>query len=117
MYADELRRCKKRHCVPEDFTWVFFIKEAENLEVMPENLNDEGLRAAYQDANRHSWTKAEVEAYDYAAMREQDERGKIVAAEKRAKRETAKELIKLGISPDVIRQATGLSDEEIGKLM
>jgi hypothetical protein len=61
--------------------WIFFLKEAENLEVVPENVDDEGLKAAYQDANKHSWTKEELEAYDYAAMREQDERGKLVQAE------------------------------------
>ncbi|MBK9017607.1 MAG: PD-(D/E)XK nuclease family transposase [Saprospiraceae bacterium] len=66
--------------------WIFFIKEAENLEVVPANVDDEGLKAAYQDANKHSWTKEELEAYDYAAMREQDERGKLVHAENKGKK-------------------------------
>lgn len=96
--------------------WIFFIKEAENLEVIPENVDDEGLKAAYQDANKYSWTKEELDAYDYSAMREQDERGKITAAEKRAKIETAKGLKKLGVSFEIIREATGLSDEEIDNL-
>jgi len=48
----------------------------------PDNVDDEGLKAAYNDANKHSWTKEELEAYDYSAMREQDERGKIELAEK-----------------------------------
>jgi predicted transposase/invertase (TIGR01784 family) len=93
--------------------WIFFLKEAENLDVVPENVDDEGLMAAYQDANKYSWTKEELEAYDYAAMREQDERGRIIAAEKRVKAETAKELKKLGVDIDLIKKATGLSDEEI----
>ena len=44
--------------------WVFFIKKSEELEVIPENINDEGLLAAYYDADRHSWTKEELRVYD-----------------------------------------------------
>ncbi len=64
--------------------WIYFIKEAENLAVIPENVDDEGLKAAYQEANKHAWTKEDLEAYDYSEMREQDERGKFQLAEKRA---------------------------------
>lgn len=96
--------------------WIFFIKEAENLEVVPENVDDEGLRAAYQDANKHAWSRDELNAYDYAAMREQDERGKITAAEKRGKIDTARELKRLGVALNIIQQASGLSEEEIVKL-
>jgi predicted transposase/invertase (TIGR01784 family) len=96
--------------------WVFFIKEAENLEVIPDNVDDEGLKAAYQDANKHSWTKEELEAYDYAAMREQDERGKVELAEKRAKIEVAKKMKELGIATNLIMQSSGLTDDEIQNL-
>jgi len=33
--------------------WVFFIKHAEEWEVVPDNIDDEGLREAYRDADRH----------------------------------------------------------------
>ena len=46
-------------------------------------MDDEGLKEAYHDANKHSWEKEELEAYDYSAMREQDERGKVQLAEQR----------------------------------
>jgi predicted transposase/invertase (TIGR01784 family) len=62
--------------------WVYFIKNAENLEVIPQNISDKGLKNAYQDANKHSWTKEELDEYDYALMREQDEIGKLEFAEK-----------------------------------
>lgn len=74
--------------------WIYFIKNAENLEVIPENVDDEGLEAAYRDANKHAWTKEELEAYDYAAIREQDERGKIELAEKRTQEKVKKEMAK-----------------------
>ncbi len=57
--------------------WVYFIKNAENLEVVPDNINDEGLKSAYEEANIQTWTKAELDAYDYAFMREEDERARM----------------------------------------
>lgn len=96
--------------------WIYFIKEAENIEVIPENIDDEGLKAAYQDANKHSWTKEELEAYDYAAMREQDERGKVELAEKRAKIEVARKMKSLGIDINLIVQSSGISADEIEDL-
>lgn len=60
------------------------------------------------------------EAYDYAAMREQDDRGKLVLAEKRANKrgrlEVAKNLKEMGFAPSDIKKATNLSDEEIERL-
>ena len=34
--------------------WVYFIKNAENLEVIPKNVKDEGLKNAYEDADKHN---------------------------------------------------------------
>ena len=124
--------------------WIHFIKNAENLHVIPENVNDEGLKEAYQDAHKHSWTKHELDAYDYASMREQDERGKVALAIRRAqeeaekrgeergekrgekkgqkrgkiegKIEVAKKLKDMGMSNEDIKNATGLTDEDIENL-
>ena len=62
--------------------WVFFIKHAEELEVIPKNINDRGLLEAYKDADRHSWTKEELKSYDNASIAEQDERGRLLRAKK-----------------------------------
>ena len=96
--------------------WIYFIKEAENLNVIPENVDDEGLKAAYNDANKYSWTKEELDAYDYSAMREQDERGKIELAEKRGKTEVARNLKNMGFSITDISKATALTEEEIKRI-
>ncbi|MEZ4961266.1 MAG: Rpn family recombination-promoting nuclease/putative transposase [Saprospiraceae bacterium] len=97
--------------------WIFFIKEAENLEVVPSNVDDEGLKEAYQDANKHSWTKEELEAYDYAAMREQDERGKLVQAEKKGeeinKVKTVLKLHSKGKSPEEISDLLDIEIDEV----
>jgi predicted transposase/invertase (TIGR01784 family) len=96
--------------------WVYFIKNAENLEVIPENINDEGLRFAYQDAAKHNWTKEELEAYDYALMREQDDRGRMSLAAKRALESVAKSLLKSGLSIEEVAKHTQLTIDQVRKL-
>ena len=44
--------------------WTYFIKNAPNLDVIPSNVDDDGLKAAYLDADQQTWTKAERESYD-----------------------------------------------------
>jgi predicted transposase/invertase (TIGR01784 family) len=44
--------------------WIYFIKNAQNLDLIPANVDDEGLRTAYRDADQQTWTKAERDAYD-----------------------------------------------------
>ena len=57
--------------------WIFFLKHADELEVIPESADIVALRAAYDIANQFSWTKEELDVYDYWGIKEQDERGAI----------------------------------------
>jgi predicted transposase/invertase (TIGR01784 family) len=57
--------------------WVYFIKEAEHLNIIPDNMDDKGLQTAFESANIQTWSKEELLAYDYSGMRETDERLKI----------------------------------------
>ena len=126
-YFIELPKFKKDLTDLQEVTdkWIYFIKEAENLEVVPANVDDEGLKAAYQDANKYAWTKEELIAYDYAAMREQDERGKIELAEKRGekrgeektKTNTISKLYGKGVSPEEIADLLDLSTEEVQEII
>ncbi len=65
--------------------WVYFVKNAENLQVVPENTNDEGLKSAYEEASVQTWTQEELDAYEYAFMREEDERARLDKAERKGK--------------------------------
>lgn len=67
--------------------WVYFIKNAESLEVLPDNINDEGLKSAYEEANIQTWTQEELDAYEYAFMREEDERARLDKAEQKGREE------------------------------
>jgi predicted transposase/invertase (TIGR01784 family) len=64
--------------------WTYFIKNAENLTVIPEGVNDEGLKEAYAEADKQNWTKEELEDYERASIKERDELGRIEFAERKA---------------------------------
>jgi predicted transposase/invertase (TIGR01784 family) len=107
--------------------WIYFIKNAENLDVIPPDVTDEGLKEAYTESDKHNWTKEELASYDYYLMREQDERGRVELAEKREKEkaekkaeedklEIAKKLKLAGVAFGIISNSTGLSIEVIEKL-
>lgn len=100
--------------------WVFFIKEAENLEVIPEGMDDPGLKAAFEEANIQTWSPEELEAYDYAGLRETEEKMRLakaseVAAKKRDM-ERARQMKRDKIEIEIIKKYTGLTDDEIGQL-
>ena len=109
--------------------WTFFIKNAPNLKVIPANIHDKGLKYAYEDADKHNWTKDELLAYDYAGMRRQDEKGKTIVAVKKAVKEAvekaveqrdieiAKEMINDNFSTTQISKITKLSIETIENLI
>jgi PD-(D/E)XK nuclease family transposase len=92
--------------------WVYFIKNAENLEVIPNNVNDEGLRFAYQVADKHNWSKEELEAYDYVLMREQDDRGRI----EKVQNDIARSLLKAGLPVEEVSKHTQLTNEQVRQL-
>ena len=93
--------------------WVYFIKNVENLDVIPENLIDEGLKSAYEGADKHNWTKAELEAYDYVLMREQDDRGRMKFAVRKKAEDIARKLIKANHTNQEISDFTDLTIEQI----
>ncbi len=96
--------------------WVFFIKNAENLNIIPANINDEGLKSAYQEADRHTWTKEELEEYEYARMRETDEIAEKLLVIENNRKEIAKNLIQLGLGNDLIIKGTGLTLDQVKQL-
>ena len=109
--------------------WIYFIKNAPNLDVIPADVNDRGLKHAYEDADRHNWTKEELEAYHYSEMRRQDEKGKtelavkkaVIKAEKTAREareiEIAREMIKDNEPSNKIVKYTTLNKETVEKLI
>ena len=58
--------------------WIFFIKNAENLTMIPKNALDiPELNEAYQLASMNAWTEDELEIYEYWQIRDAGDRFKI----------------------------------------
>ena len=62
--------------------WIYFLKNAENLKMIPQNIKDEWLIEAYEVANQHSWTEKELDVYEYWIIKDMDKRAEISYAEK-----------------------------------
>ena len=101
--------------------WTYFIKSAHELQFIPDNTDDEGLKAAYEAAERHNWTKEEYDAYIYAGMREQDAKGELsFAIRKEMKKQTTQIISKLsakGMSVEDIAEVTELTVEEVKQII
>lgn len=66
--------------------WTYFIKHSRELRFIPSFAeDDEGLKTAFLEANKHNWEKEELIAYDNILIKEQDERGEKELAAERAK--------------------------------
>lgn len=96
--------------------WVFFIKNAANLTIVPASVNDEGLKSAYQEADRHTWTKEELEEYEYAIMRETDEIAEKILVVENRNIEIAKKSILKGLDNETIAYLTDLTIEQVEAL-
>lgn len=100
--------------------WIFFIKEAETLEVIPEEIDDAGLRSAFEQANIQTWSQEEIDAYDYAGLRDTEDRLRLEKAKadarKEEQRKMAQQMKQDNIDKEVIKKYTGLSDEEIDEI-
>ncbi len=55
--------------------WIYFIKNAYSLEMVPKSADFVAIKEAYEIANEGTWSKKEFEVYEYWQMRLQDERG------------------------------------------
>ena len=97
--------------------WIYFIKHAGALEIIPANADATPLKAAYEVANTFSWTREELEVYDYWGIKAQDERGMVEFAVAAEKRTTACKMLAKGYGPSEISEFTGLSAEEIMALV
>ena len=124
----ELRKFTKQESELESIIekWVYFIKNAGNLTMIPKNAEDiPELKEAYTQATMNSWSQEELEVYEYWQIRDAADRYKIeeeydkgklegrLEGKLEGKLEVARNLKNTGVSLDVIIQATGLSREEI----
>jgi predicted transposase/invertase (TIGR01784 family) len=128
----ELPKFKKSLGELEDVKdkWIYFVKNASDMSIIPKEMEEpKEIREAFEAANRLSWTKEELDAYDDKGIYIQEERGRIEYAKEEGREEgkvvgreegkkekaveIAKSMLSKGISIDIIVETTGLAKEEI----
>ena len=116
--------------------WIFFLKNAEDLKVIPETIVEKEIIEAFDAAEEIFWTKSELEAYDWWALRRGDKNIQIEQAEIKGRKKGIKEgreegreegikkrnleiainLKKSGMTSDKIAEITGLNKNVIDKM-
>lgn len=133
--------CRKEHELRTVLEkWIYFIKHAEELGVVPSSADTPALRSAYATADSFNWSREEMELYDYWGIKAQDERGKLQAAYEKGEfegrkegklkgrlegrlegesakaKETALRMLSKGYTVSEITELTGLSADDINVL-
>ena len=104
--------------------WLYFLKYANELDTIPKNVDFQALKLAYEIANPFSWSREELEVYEYWDMKVQDERGALQIALEEGeqkgriaeKQETACKMLAKGYNIFEIAEITGLFPTEIAEL-
>ena len=120
--------------------WIYFIKNANNLTMIPKEFQETPFKTAFDIATQITWSQDELEVYDYVMMKEMEEvsalntatkkgfnkgikegikkglkKGKRIGAQQKAI-EIAKNMLKDNLPLEVIEKYSGLTIEEIKKL-
>jgi len=98
--------------------WIYFIKNVSTFNLIPKEYEDiREFQLAFESAKIFNWNKEELEIYDYVSLNEGKKKSEIETArldgKKEKQLEIAKNLILANVSLDVIKQTTGLTDEEL----
>ncbi|QOG88772.1 PD-(D/E)XK nuclease family transposase [Flavobacterium columnare] len=112
--------------------WLYFIKNLEDFQSIPTIFKDEVFTQAFEKAELANLGQLDLDKYESSLKVYRDLKGVIdtafdegkmegliegeIKGEIKGKIETAKSLKKLGVSVEIITQATGLTKEEINKL-
>jgi len=122
--------------------WVYFIKNASNLECVPDEFSQNyEIKEAFDIAEEHCWNKDELDAYTKIRMKIMDdinaletatkiglekgieigvEQGKVegkLEGEKQAKIEMAKNSLAIGLDIKTVAKLTSLSESEIEEII
>jgi len=60
--------------------WIYFIKNAQDLTIIPKEFQEEPFKSAFEIATQTVWSQEELELYEYIALREFDEENARITA-------------------------------------
>ncbi len=102
--------------------WIYFVKHAGDMSVIPGEMSEpKEIREAFEAANKFTWSKEDLDAYDAKGIYIADERQRIVYAEKMGIEKgekqkalaIAKAMLAENMPIDTISKITGLTQAEI----
>jgi predicted transposase/invertase (TIGR01784 family) len=102
--------------------WIYFIKNADNFELIPETYKEQQeLNDAFIIAAQVSWTKKEIEIYDYMRLKQFDEVNAIQTAENKGFNKGIEKgilgMLEFGIGVDKISKHFNLPISQIKKIL
>ncbi len=127
----ELKKFKKTENELETVAekWIYFIQQAIQLDHIPDNVNTNALRLAYEIAEQHQWTAEELAIYDAQEMEIHRQQNVLETAKRDAleqglqqgklegkleeKLDIAKKMFLQGLAIDIIVNLTGLNSDDI----
>ena len=99
--------------------WLYLLRNLRRLEERPKELQDRVFEMFFRAAEIARLPKEKQQTYRESIMNENDWMNAMAFAEekgeKKAKLETARNFLKLGVPIDTVMQATGLSEEELSQ--
>lgn len=96
--------------------WIYFLKNARNLEIVPENMGDvPELQKAFEIANQATMNREELDDLERREIYIHDQRNAIRRAVKDNSVEIAKRLLGV-LNEETISKTTGLSLEEVQRM-
>lgn len=96
--------------------WAYFLKNLESFEDIPQILNEGVFQQAFGAAEVANFTPEQRAEYEQSRMNYLGVKAVSDTAKEETKIEIAKNLKKIGLSNNVIAEATGLTEEEIANL-
>ena len=101
--------------------WTFFIKNAERLTIIPEDVIDEGLKTAYIEADRHNWNEAELNAYYDAGARDADQIQERIKSKNEGKMEKEMEAVlglhENGVPISIIAKSLHITEDRVNEII
>ncbi len=99
--------------------WLYLLKNLRRLEARPKELQDRVFEMFFRAAEIARLPEEKQQTYRESIMNENDWMNAMAFAEekgeKKAKLETARNFLKLGVPMETVVQATGLSEEELSQ--
>lgn len=103
-----------------EYKWLYFLKHAGDINDIPESIQEEPLKEAFQALEQYGWNEVEMRAYEDFSLALVDQRaaGEFKYQQGKAEgiQEVALSMLKRSISIDDVAEMTCLSVERIEAL-